>query len=60
DSLARSKLRGRAWNAGGGEPVAVIEVVERLIAASGRDLAPDVRGAGSYAWYAEMLGGGGS
>ncbi|HEV2773018.1 MAG TPA: NAD-dependent epimerase/dehydratase family protein, partial [Thermoleophilaceae bacterium] len=47
DSLARSKLRGRAWNAGGGEPVAVIEVVERLIAASGRDLAPDVRGAGS-------------
>jgi CDP-glucose 4,6-dehydratase len=44
DSLARPELRGRAWNAGAGEPVAVIEVVERLIAASGRDLAPDVRG----------------
>lgn len=49
DSLARPELRGRAWNAGTGEPVAVIEVVERLIAASGRDLAPDVRGSGSPA-----------
>jgi len=29
--------------------VAVIEVVERLIAASGRDLRPEVRGAGTPA-----------
>ena len=47
DSLARPELRGRAWNAGAGEPVAVIEVVERLIAASGRDLGADVRGTGT-------------
>jgi CDP-glucose 4,6-dehydratase len=47
DSLARPELRGRAWNAGAGEPVAVIEVVERLIAASGRDLLPEVRGSGT-------------
>ena len=49
DSLVRPEYCGRAWNAGAGEPVAVIEVVERLIAASGRDLAPDVRGSGSPA-----------
>ena len=49
DSLPRPELRGRAWNAGAGEPVAVIEVVERLIAASGRDLRPEVRGAGTPA-----------
>lgn len=49
DSLARPELRGRAWNAGAGKPVAVIEVVERLIAASGRDLPPDVRGSGTPA-----------
>lgn len=46
-SLARPELRGRAWNAGAGEPVAVIEVVERLIAASGREVEPDVRGSGT-------------
>ena len=46
DSLARPGLCGRAWNAGTGVPVSVIEVVERLIAASGREVAPDVRGFG--------------
>jgi len=46
DSLARPELRGRAWNAGVGEPVPVLEVVERLIAASGLDVEPDVRGSG--------------
>ena len=46
DSLARPEHRGRAWNAGAGEPVAVIEVVERLIAASGLEVEPDVRGSG--------------
>ena len=49
DSLARPGLCGRAWNAGTGVPVSVIEVVERLIAASGRELEPDVRGSASPA-----------
>ena len=47
DSLAQPEMRGRAWNVGAGEPVAVIEIVERLIAASGRDVEPDVRGSGT-------------
>lgn len=46
ESLRRPELRGRAWNAGVGEPVAVLELVRRLIAAAGRDVEPDVRGAG--------------
>jgi CDP-glucose 4,6-dehydratase len=46
-SLARPELRGRAWNAGAGEPVAVLEVVRRLIEASGRDVEPDIRGQGT-------------
>jgi CDP-glucose 4,6-dehydratase len=49
DSLARPEHRGRAWNAGAGEPVAVIEVVERLIAASGLEIEPEVRGSGTPA-----------
>jgi CDP-glucose 4,6-dehydratase len=36
---------GRAWNAGSGEVAPVIDVVRRLVRASGRDLEPDVRGA---------------
>jgi CDP-glucose 4,6-dehydratase len=47
DSLAQPEMRGRAWNVGAGEPVAVLEIVERLIAASGRDVKPDVRGSGA-------------
>jgi CDP-glucose 4,6-dehydratase len=43
-SLDEPALRGRAWNAGSGEAPAVIEVVRRLIAISGRDVEPDVRG----------------
>lgn len=46
-SLDRSELHGRAWNAGADAPVPVIEVVERLVAASGRALDPEVRGAGT-------------
>ena len=46
-SLERDELRGRAWNAGAGEPVQVIELVRRLVAASGRDIEPDVRGEGA-------------
>ena len=47
DSLERAELRGRAWNAGAGEPVQVIEIVRRLIAASGRELEPDIQGEGT-------------
>jgi CDP-glucose 4,6-dehydratase len=49
DSLAREELRGRAWNAGNGEPVAVKEIVERLIAAAGSELEPDIQGEGKPA-----------
>jgi len=38
--------RGRAWNAGPGQPVSVIQVTRGLIAASGRDVEPDVQGTG--------------
>jgi CDP-glucose 4,6-dehydratase len=43
-SLERPNLRGRAWNAGSGIPVAVIDLVRGLISASGSDIEPDVRG----------------
>ncbi|MEA2308240.1 MAG: hypothetical protein QOI65_526 [Thermoleophilaceae bacterium] len=43
-SLDDPDARGRAWNAGGGEPVPVLDVVERLVRVSGRDLTPDVKG----------------
>jgi CDP-glucose 4,6-dehydratase len=46
DSLERAELRGRAWNAGWGKPLRVIEVVRRLVEISGRDIEPDVRGTG--------------
>ena len=46
-SLDRPDLHGRAWNAGWGEPVAVIDVVRRLIGLAGLDLEPDVRGEGT-------------
>ena len=45
-SLSDRANWGRAWNAGSGEPHAVLEVVERLIEISGRDVAPDVQGTG--------------
>jgi CDP-glucose 4,6-dehydratase len=47
ESLDRPELHGRAWNAGWGSPVSVIELVRTLIAVSGRDLEPDVRGEGT-------------
>jgi CDP-glucose 4,6-dehydratase len=46
-SLADPALRGRAWNAGWGSPLAVSEIVDRLIAVSGVDVEPDVQGAGT-------------
>lgn len=45
-SLDRPPLRGRAWNAGSGAPLSVRALVERLIAAAGADVEPDVRGDG--------------
>ena len=44
ESTRDPRLRGRAWNAGSGEPVPVRELVQRLISASGRDLEPVVQG----------------
>jgi CDP-glucose 4,6-dehydratase len=46
-SLDLPEHRGKAWNAGLGEPVSVLELVRRLIAASGKDVEPDVRGRGT-------------
>jgi CDP-glucose 4,6-dehydratase len=43
-SLDDPELRGRAWNAGLGTPVSVLGLVQKLIAASGKDLQPDIRG----------------
>jgi CDP-glucose 4,6-dehydratase len=45
-SLDQAELRGRAWNAGLGKPVTVLEVVRRLIEISGVEVEPDVRGVG--------------
>jgi CDP-glucose 4,6-dehydratase len=48
-SLDRPELNGRAWNAGWGRPVRVLDVVQTLIAVSGRSVEPDVRGEGTPA-----------
>jgi CDP-glucose 4,6-dehydratase len=46
-SLDDDSARGRAWNAGAGEPVAVIDVVRRLIAAAGSTAEPLIEGSGT-------------
>lgn len=46
-SLDDPANHGRAWNAGAGRPYPVLEVVERLIAASGREAEPDIQGEGT-------------
>ncbi len=46
DSLDDPAHHGRAWNAGSGEARSVLEVVERLIRISGRDVEPDIQGSG--------------
>ena len=46
-SLERPELSGRAWNAGWGRPVSVLEVVRTLISVSGRRVEPDIRGTGT-------------
>jgi CDP-glucose 4,6-dehydratase len=45
-SLNDPAHHGRAWNAGSGEPLSVLEVVRRLIEISGRDVEPDIQGTG--------------
>jgi CDP-glucose 4,6-dehydratase len=44
ESLAEPRHRGRAWNAGLGHPLPVLEVVRALIATSGVDVEPEIRG----------------
>lgn len=46
-SLDNPAMHGRAWNAGAGEPYAVVEIVRRLIAVSGRDVEPEIAGEGT-------------
>ncbi len=41
--------RGEAFNAGGGEPHAVREVVQRICEIAGTDVEPDIRGTGTPA-----------
>ena len=47
DSLEEPAMSGRAWNAGCGRAVPALEVVERLIAVSGIDVEPEIRGEGT-------------
>jgi CDP-glucose 4,6-dehydratase len=47
ESLDDDANRGRAWNAGTGEPVSVRDLVDRLIRVSGKDTTPDVQGQGT-------------
>lgn len=42
--LDRHEMWGRAWNAGSDDPISIAELVTRLVAASGHDLAPRIRG----------------
>lgn len=46
ESLDRPELGGRAWNAGSGTAVSVLDLVWTLSEASGRALEPDVQGDG--------------
>lgn len=41
------EMSGRAWNAGPGDPVSVLDIAKRLIAISGKDVEPDVQGSGT-------------
>jgi CDP-glucose 4,6-dehydratase len=46
-SLDDRAMWGRAWNAGLGQPVSVLELVRRLIAASGHEVEPEILGSGA-------------
>jgi CDP-glucose 4,6-dehydratase len=47
DALDRDDARGEAFNAGGGAPHSVRDVVARICALAGTDVEPDVRGSGT-------------
>jgi CDP-glucose 4,6-dehydratase len=47
DALDRDDARGEAFNAGGGQPHAVRDVVARICVLAGTDVEPDVRGSGT-------------
>lgn len=47
DALDRDDARGEAFNAGGGQPHAVRDVVARICTLAGTEVEPDVRGSGT-------------
>jgi CDP-glucose 4,6-dehydratase len=49
DALDRDEVRGEAFNAGGGRPYPVREVVELIARLAGTGVEPDIRGAGNPA-----------
>src|SRR5205807_4598912 len=49
DALDRGAARGEAFNAGGGEPHAVADVLSLIVELAGTDLEPDIRGSGNPA-----------
>jgi CDP-glucose 4,6-dehydratase len=49
ESLDSPELRGRAWNVGRGQPVSALELVRHLIAVSGSEVEPEIRGHGTPA-----------
>ena len=49
EALGRGEGRGEAFNAGGGEPHRVLDVVRLICRLAGTDVEPDVRGAGTPA-----------
>lgn len=49
DDLGRDDVRGEAFNAGGGRPHAVGEVVRMILELAGSDLEPEIRGSGNPA-----------
>jgi CDP-glucose 4,6-dehydratase len=46
-SLDDRAMWGRAWNAGLGTPVSVLELVQRMIAAAGQEVEPEILGTGA-------------
>jgi CDP-glucose 4,6-dehydratase len=49
DALGRGEGRGEAFNAGGGRPRRVLDVVRLICTLAGTELEPDIRGAGTPA-----------
>jgi CDP-glucose 4,6-dehydratase len=47
DNLSRDEVRGQAFNAGGGRPYPVRDVIEMIARISGTGLEPEIRGTGN-------------